>query len=170
MRVAFIEDSSAANFHPLNLARPVFELVCGQYSLRERIVRHCGVSEWGVFVREHLAETYREAHPEAHVNDFGWLEASTTVVVNGRWLPTADALREEFLREPIGVCGAETAFFKLPPSDAAIVARKGWDAAPPLVRHKSAPRARGWFLEYLWDLVRHNGTLLREDYRLSGPG
>jgi UDP-N-acetylglucosamine diphosphorylase/glucosamine-1-phosphate N-acetyltransferase len=170
MRVAFFEDSSAANFHPLNLARPVFELVCGQYSLRERIVRHCGVSEWGVFVREHLAETYREAHPEAHVNDFGWLEASTTVVVNGRWLPTADALREEFLSEPIGVCGTETAFFKLQPSDAAIVARNGWDAAPPRAREKSAPRAPGLFLEYLWDLVRHNGTLLREDYRLAGPG
>ena len=41
MRVAFIEDSFAANFHPLTLARPVFELVCGQHSLRERIVRHC---------------------------------------------------------------------------------------------------------------------------------
>ncbi len=60
MRVAFVEDSNAANFHPLTLARPVFELVCGQYSLRERIVRHCGVSEWGVFIRDHLAETYRE--------------------------------------------------------------------------------------------------------------
>ena len=89
MRVAFFEDSGAANFHPLALARPVFELVCGRYSLRERIVRHCAATEWGVFVRENLAETYREAHPEAHVNDFVWLSRSPTLVINGRWLPSA---------------------------------------------------------------------------------
>ena len=93
MRVAFFEDAGAANFHPLTLARPVFELVCGRYPLRERIVRNCAATEWGVFVRDHLAETYREAHPEAHVNDYVWLSRGSTLAINGRWLPTADAIR-----------------------------------------------------------------------------
>ncbi len=98
MRVAFFEDAGAANFHPLTLARPVFELVCGRYSLRERIVRHCGATEWGVFLRDHLAETYREAHPEARVNDYVWLSRGSTLAINGRWLPNVDAIRNDLRR------------------------------------------------------------------------
>jgi UDP-N-acetylglucosamine diphosphorylase / glucose-1-phosphate thymidylyltransferase / UDP-N-acetylgalactosamine diphosphorylase / glucosamine-1-phosphate N-acetyltransferase / galactosamine-1-phosphate N-acetyltransferase len=169
MRVAFVEDSNAANFHPLTLARPVFELVCGQYSLRERIVRHCEVSEWGVFVREHLAETYREEHPEAHVNDFVWLSQAPTVIVNGLWLPTAEALHEEFQREAAGLCGGHPAFFTLEPFDAAMVMRSGWDQSLSLLAQaQPAVPARGMCLEYAWDLVRQNAAMLQEDYRLIG--
>jgi UDP-N-acetylglucosamine diphosphorylase/glucosamine-1-phosphate N-acetyltransferase len=167
MRVAFIEDSFAANFHPLTLARPVFELVCGQHSLRERIVRHCGVSEWGVFLRDYLADAYREEHPEARVNDFGWLSQATTVVVNGRWLPTADALREELGRESVGICGGQAAFCRLETPDAAKVAESGWEEL--LTRATEGPsraKARGMILEYPWDLVRQNAAMLAEDYRL----
>jgi UDP-N-acetylglucosamine diphosphorylase/glucosamine-1-phosphate N-acetyltransferase len=170
MRIAFVEDSIATNFHPLTLARPVFELVCGQYSLRERIVRHCGVSEWGVFVREHLAEAYREAHPEAHVNDFVWLSEATTTVVNGRWLPTAGALREEFARETAGLCAGQPAFFTLEPFDAAMVMRGGWEQSLSLMAQaQPATPVRGMFLEYPWDLVRQNAAMLQEDYRLISP-
>jgi UDP-N-acetylglucosamine diphosphorylase/glucosamine-1-phosphate N-acetyltransferase len=166
MRVAFVEDSNAANFHPLTLARPVFELVCGQYSLRERIVRHCGVSEWGVFIREHLAETYREERPEAHVNDYAWLSQAATVVVNGLWLPTADALREEFRLEAAGFCAGQPAFFTLEPFDAARVMRSGWESLSLLAQAQPGVEARGMCLEYAWDLVRQNATMLHEDYRL----
>ncbi len=169
MRVAFVEDSSAANFHPLTLARPIFELVCGQYSLRERIVRHCGVSDWGVFVRDHLADAYREAHPEAHVNDFVWLSEGTTVVVSGRWLPTAASLREEFVREAAGLCAGQPAFFTLEPFDAAMVMRSGWEQSLSLLAQaQPAVKVRGTFLEYAWDLVRQNASMLEEDYQLIG--
>jgi UDP-N-acetylglucosamine diphosphorylase/glucosamine-1-phosphate N-acetyltransferase len=170
MRVAFVEDANAVNFHPLTLARPVFELVCGQYSLRERVVRHCGVSEWGVFVRDHLAEAYREAHPEARVNDFDWLSEATTMLVNGRWLPTADALREEFGREAAGLCAGQPAFFTLEPSDAATVMRTGWEQSLSLLAQAHpAVTVRGMLLEYPWDLVRQNAAMLHEDYRLTSP-
>jgi UDP-N-acetylglucosamine diphosphorylase/glucosamine-1-phosphate N-acetyltransferase len=169
MRVAFVEDSSAVNLQPLSLARPVFELVCGQYSLRERIVRHCGVSDWGVFVRDHLADTYRDEHPEAHVNDFVWLSEAATVIVNGRWLPTAAALREEFSRESAGVCLGQPAFFTLEPFDAALVMQSGWEPSlSVLAEAQPAVNARGMFLEFPWDLVRQNPTMLNEDYRLIG--
>jgi UDP-N-acetylglucosamine diphosphorylase/glucosamine-1-phosphate N-acetyltransferase len=170
MRVAFIEDSNAANFHPLTLARPVFELVCGQYSLRERVVRHCGVSEWGVFVRDYLADAYRQAHPEAHVNDFVWLSQATTVVVNGRWLPTADALREEFRHESAGSCAGQPAFFTLEPFDAATVTQSGWEQSLWLMAQaQPAAKVRGMVLEYAWDLVRQNAAMLQEDFRLVSP-
>jgi UDP-N-acetylglucosamine diphosphorylase / glucose-1-phosphate thymidylyltransferase / UDP-N-acetylgalactosamine diphosphorylase / glucosamine-1-phosphate N-acetyltransferase / galactosamine-1-phosphate N-acetyltransferase len=166
MRVAFVEDLNAANLHPLTLARPVFELVCGQYSLRERVVRHCGVTEWGVFVREHLAEVYGEAHPEARVNDFAWLSRATTTVVNGRWLPTADALGHELRRESAGQCAGQPAFFTLEPFDASVV-MGGWEQSLSLLAHAHlGANVGGMFLEYPWDLVRQNAAMLREDFRL----
>ena len=47
MRVAFFEDESAAQLHPIALLRPVFELLCGHFPLRERIIRSLEVTEWG---------------------------------------------------------------------------------------------------------------------------
>jgi UDP-N-acetylglucosamine diphosphorylase / glucose-1-phosphate thymidylyltransferase / UDP-N-acetylgalactosamine diphosphorylase / glucosamine-1-phosphate N-acetyltransferase / galactosamine-1-phosphate N-acetyltransferase len=172
MRVAFFEDAGAASFHPLTLARPVFDLVCGRYSLRERIVRHCAATEWGVFLRDHLAETYREAHPEARVNDYDWLSRGSTIVVNGRWLPTADAIRNDLQQKRSAVVNGRVAFMTLEPGDATVAMSDGWDSALVALAQKgrSVP-ARGVFLEHVWDLVTHNATLLAEDFRLAGgPG
>ena len=170
MRVAFFEDAGAAGFSPLTLARPVFELVCGRYSLRERIVRHCGATEWGVFVREHLAETYREAHPEARVNDYVWLSRAATLAINGRWLPSADAIRSGLQQEGAVIVNGRVACLHLEPADAMIAMRDGWDAALLSLAQKGRSGAgRGVFLDNLWDLVTQNASMLAEDFRLAGP-
>jgi UDP-N-acetylglucosamine diphosphorylase/glucosamine-1-phosphate N-acetyltransferase len=173
MRVAFFEDSGAADFHPLTLARPVFELVCGRHSLRERIVRHCAATEWGVFVREHLAETYREAHPEARVNDFDWLNRAPTLAINGRWLPSADAIRYDLIQGALHQGGAaiangRVAFLTLEPCDTGCLMQNGWDSALAALISKRRPLpARGAFLEHLWDLVGQNAVMLAEDFLLA---
>jgi UDP-N-acetylglucosamine diphosphorylase / glucose-1-phosphate thymidylyltransferase / UDP-N-acetylgalactosamine diphosphorylase / glucosamine-1-phosphate N-acetyltransferase / galactosamine-1-phosphate N-acetyltransferase len=168
MRVAFFEDSLAPRFHPIALARPVFELVCGRSCLRERVVRHCHVTEWGVFVREHLAETYQEAHPEAHVNDFLWLSRGPTLVINGRWIPTAEAIDGDLEHEGAAVALGRVAFTTLEPLDAALVMRSGWEQAlGSLAKSRSTVEARGFFIENLWDLVRQNAFMLGEDFRLD---
>jgi UDP-N-acetylglucosamine diphosphorylase/glucosamine-1-phosphate N-acetyltransferase len=169
MRVAFFEDAGAANFHPLTLARPVFELVCGRFTLRERIVRNCAATEWGVFVRDHLAETYREAHPEARVNDYVWLSRGSTLAINGRWLPTADAIRNDLHRPGSAVLNGRVPFLTLEPGDATTVMNGGWDSALlPLAQNGAALEARGVFVEQLWDLVGQNAALLAQDFRLAG--
>ena len=60
MRVAFFEDRSAVDFGPLSQLRPVWELVCGHFAQRERVVRSLQPAEWGVLIRAELAETYAE--------------------------------------------------------------------------------------------------------------
>ena len=148
MRVAFFEDAEAEKFHPLSLARPVFELVCGRYSLRERIVGTARRREWGVFVREHLAETYREAHPEAHVNDFVWLGRGADT---GDQRPLAPLGRRDSAatlpRERAAIVDGRVAFMTLEPFDAPLVMRDGWDAALLALAQRSPLRseARGRF-------------------------
>ena len=51
MRLAMFEDQAAAGLVPIAWMRPVCELLCGQFSLRERLLRGLSVPEWGVFVR-----------------------------------------------------------------------------------------------------------------------
>ena len=169
MRVAFFEDAEAEKFQPLSLARPIFELICGRFSLRERIVRHCPATEWGVFVRDHLEETYREAHPEAHVNDFTWLGRGPTLVINGRWLPSADAIRQDLAWERVAIVNGRVAFMMLDRSDASRVMRDGWDGALlDLAKDRPPIEARGQLLENMWDLIGKNGPLLADDFRLAG--
>jgi len=112
MRVAFFEDQLAADFGALALTRPVFELVCGHFSLRERLIRNWVVDEWGVFLRSYLAETYHEQHPEAHVNDPEWLNADRTLLINGRWLPDPESL-DQIDFQGIGYCGDTAVYMVL---------------------------------------------------------
>ena len=109
-RIAFFEDAAAAQFAPLTLLRPVFELLCGHFCLRERLLQT--PAEWGAFVRPWLAAAYREEHPEAHVNDTSWLRQGPTLLVNGRWLPDGLPLPE--LRDgEAGFAGFHAAYHAL---------------------------------------------------------
>src|SRR5688572_19391653 len=89
MRVCIFEDQRASHLEPLATTRPVFELRCGQHSLLAKQRRYFGATECGVLVRSPLTAIYRQENPTVTVNDFDWLRAAPTILVNGRWLPPA---------------------------------------------------------------------------------
>ena len=166
MRVAFFEDESAANFTPIALLRPVFELVCGQFSLRERIIRRFPVSDWGVFLRPELAECYREEHPEAAVNDMGWLQQGPTLLLNGRWLPSLEALAN-IDPETVGLADGEVVHLTLDPAEAALL--DGTSVAEAVSRIAESRRtvaADGLVMRHPWDLVGRNSGQLIDDFRM----
>ncbi|MDB4637667.1 putative sugar nucleotidyl transferase [Planctomycetaceae bacterium] len=84
MQVCFWEDETAEQFYPLALARPVFELVCGRYSVRERLQRAWDLTEWGAVIRPYLAAVYRESEPDTRLNDDQWLNQGGMLLLNGR--------------------------------------------------------------------------------------
>lgn len=120
MRVAFFEDALAGGFTPIALMRPVFELLCGQFSLRERVVRRFGVGEWGAFLRGGLAEVYREEHPQARVNDPLWLGREPTLLINGRWLPALEDLAD-VQPDAVGVSEGRIAYLTLAAEEAPLL-------------------------------------------------
>lgn len=85
-RIALFEDQATDQFSPIALLRPVFELLCGHYSLRERLLRTLKVSEWGAFIRPELQNVYQAEHPDAHLNNADWSSQQPTLFINGRWL------------------------------------------------------------------------------------
>lgn len=164
MRIAFFEDQAAVGFGPLSLTRPVFELVCGAQTMRERVVRHFGCSEWGAFLRNRLAEVYREEHPAARVNDFLWLAQEPTLLLNGRWLPTARAL-ESIGGDDVGLVGDSIAWLTLDPLEAQLLTEQSWnDVLGRLVRSRRLVETEGVVVERPWDLVDHNSQQLVDDF------
>ena len=168
MRIAFFEDAAASGFAPIALTRPVFELLCGQFSQRERVIQTCHITEWGAFIRGFLAEAYREAQPEARVNDFEWLTEQPTLLINGRWLTGPEGLARltEATESAVGKVGDEIAWILLEPFESALLTEDNFD--DPL-RKIAATRAAvdtgGWMIERPWNLIDLNPELLNQDFQ-----
>lgn len=168
MRLAFFEDAHAGELTPIALARPVFELLCGRYTLRERLIRRLNVADWGVLVRGYLEDVYREAHPEAHVNDVEWLSRQPTVMVNGRWLPDRD-LPGQCEPDTVGLIGDSIAYLVLRPEEARRLAGEDRDEAlRRIAGTRRAVPATGTLIRYPWDLIERNSFQLRLDAQQAG--
>ena len=151
--------------------RPVFELICGHCSLRERALAVLNVSDWGALARNHLADSYREQHPDAHVNDFTWLRQAPTLLINARWLPTAEALNN-IREDEVGLIDETVVFLTLDPLAAQLFTGTSWDEAlADVVRNRRPVPTEGALIQHPWDLVNHNRTQLAADFhcrRLAG--
>jgi UDP-N-acetylglucosamine diphosphorylase / glucose-1-phosphate thymidylyltransferase / UDP-N-acetylgalactosamine diphosphorylase / glucosamine-1-phosphate N-acetyltransferase / galactosamine-1-phosphate N-acetyltransferase len=170
MRIAFFEDQHVSGLNPVALMRPVYELLCGQFSLRERLIRRFSVSEWGAFLRPWLAETYREEQPEAQVNDSFWLQQGTTLLINGRWLPTLESLANIEPGEA-GIVDDELVYLTLDSEEAILFNDNSWDdVLATLSRSRKNIQASGSLIRHPWDLINQNANQLLADYRLRQYG
>ncbi len=164
MRLALYEDGLSSNFGPIALMRPVFELVCGHFSLRERVIRSANVAEWGALVREHLVDVYREEHPECFVNDERWLARMPTLLINGRWLPPAGAL-DRIRTNEAGRIGDTITYITVDPLEAPLLADHNRDVTlARLAATRTIVAAPGRLIEHPWDLVEQNSGQLRSDF------
>ncbi len=164
MRIAFFEDRQALEFGPIAQLRPVFELVCGHFSARERAIRCLSVSEWGGFIRDHLQESYQEQHSEAHVNNVTWLSHGSTLFLNGGWIAPAEALAQI---DPVavGVVDGAIAYVTVAPSEARLFDVEPWESAIYQIAC-TRPRvsAPGKMISYPWQLVAHNAAQIVSDF------
>jgi UDP-N-acetylglucosamine diphosphorylase/glucosamine-1-phosphate N-acetyltransferase len=173
MRLAFFEDQAANGLVPIAWMRPVCELLCGRYSLRERLLTHLPVAEWGAFVRPFLAETYRESHPHAAVNDLAWLTREPTLLVNARWLPDAAGLEqiEHANLDDAGVLDQSLVWMRVHPDEASVLSLEAWDETLlALARSRHLTEATGRLAAHPWDLVLQNAEQLRIDFGLRRGG
>jgi len=150
--IVLFEDRLVRGLEPLTLTRPVFELVAGALSQRERIERLSGQAVGHASVRPRIVSWCREAGMEdflAAPPPAPWL------FVNGRFLPDAQAWRVVSGLETGQVLAAreELLAFRLDsnPVRAAVLARGEWGREGPragaLAASKGADDWRSPFLE-----------------------
>ena len=68
MKVLLFEDNDVANLYPLTYLRPVFDLRCGAFSIKEKVQKRFPDAKLYVEVREELAAVAGEAHGSGAVN------------------------------------------------------------------------------------------------------
>jgi len=169
MRLAIFEDNFALQFAPISLMRPVFELLCGQYTSRERLLQSLSIEEWGVLIRPALTEVYSEQFPDARINDAIWLSEGQTLLINGRWLPSNEAICQlaEVSSDMVGVIGDSVAYLLLEPEESALLTTDAWDNAIKKIAETRRPvNVEGVELQHPWDLVNQNRRQLLADFSL----
>jgi UDP-N-acetylglucosamine diphosphorylase/glucosamine-1-phosphate N-acetyltransferase len=160
MRLCVYEDSGAAWLEPIALTRPAFALWCGAERLFERHARQFAANEVGFWTRPELAELWKLEAPGRAVNDVDWTRSASTAWVNARWFPAPDVSMHA--SPHVGLMDGQIAYAVLPAGESPINDDIGaWLEA---WRGRLPGRAvSGAMLNYLWDVVDHNSTALRQD-------
>jgi len=168
MQIVLFEDEKHINFEPLIYYRPVYELVCGASTLREKIERAYPGSKVVLHCRKNLEELLKSQIPSVEVNNFSDDEI---LFINGR------VVAPENLSEIISAKLLEDKVFK---SNGTVVAAKVSGDRLTNILNKdiissadfdSIPSEEVELIcaEYLWDLVYLNGEELKKDIAfLSG--
>jgi UDP-N-acetylglucosamine diphosphorylase/glucosamine-1-phosphate N-acetyltransferase len=162
--LCLFEDERCAQFHPLSLTRPVFELRCGMASLREKIARQFLNAPLHLFCREYLAEQTREAHPHCRVNQ---MPNATCWFVNARFLfgaPLPENPKHEMILTHNGK--AVAAYLKperLAQAPAIL-------QLPERIGKVAEHEIEGRWLNYPWDLVHANAKEIARDFAFENRG
>lgn len=166
MQICIFEDVNYQNFEPLVYSRPVYDLLCGIDSLKEKIVRHYPKTKVSLHCRPYLAEIVQHQNPNYLVNK---IDDTECLFINGR------IIAPENLNE----------FLPLIPSEDKIFVNNETVVAAYLsgenLQHKIAhikdlfsvadfSDLPGKILniklaDFLWDLIYHNGKQIAEDYQ-----
>jgi len=168
--VVVFEDDAFRDLCPLVLTRPCFDLVCGVFSLRDKVIRGLGdASRFSFHTRDYLRSP--DARP---VDGYSDLAAGGLVtLVNSRLLWRDDLLRKVDLDWP----------GKYITAGQVVLANLPAEAAAGLDRHLGKPLPAAAFdglpsreisavlVTYPWDLITHNGDEIARDFRaLGGAG
>jgi UDP-N-acetylglucosamine diphosphorylase/glucosamine-1-phosphate N-acetyltransferase len=172
-RICIFEDNAVNNFYPLTYTRPVFELLCGMTSLREKIERLFPKAEVHLLCREELAPLLRR-QVSAPVNEPQRLEGKTCLFINGRLLApkTAEALMvdmgwaltvgDDVVAAHLTAEGVRDLFADGVPAGAHVV-RVAHD------RCASVPTPLT-LLNYPWNIVSRNGEVIASDFEATKRG
>ena len=87
MQICIFEDEKYSNLYPLSYTRPVYELVCGINTLREKIIRVSSVLKTALHCRKYLEATLKHQHPDVDINI---INDTSCIFINGRVLASND--------------------------------------------------------------------------------
>jgi len=81
MQICIFEDIGYSNFEPLIFSRPVYDLVCGMNTLKEKILRNYKNLTYSLHCRPYLADIVKKENPVIAVNT---IKDDHCLFINGR--------------------------------------------------------------------------------------
>ncbi len=163
MQICIFEDEKYSNFYPLSYTRPVYELVCGINTLREKIIRDIPGVNISLHCRKYLEETLKNQYPDIDINK---INDDSCLFVNGRVL-ASDYLSEiitEDSEDCIYKSGDEIAAVKLSKENLTIIKSNftdtlSFESFPELPTKKVDVK----LYSYLWEMITNNGSEIVND-------
>jgi UDP-N-acetylglucosamine diphosphorylase/glucosamine-1-phosphate N-acetyltransferase len=163
MQVCIFEDEKYSNFYPLSYTRPVYELVCGMNTLREKIIRDISGVNISLHCRKYLEETLKYQYPDVDINN---INDNSCLFINGRVL--ASGYLAEIVLEDSEDCvyksGDEIAAVKLSKENLtkinpSITDTLSFESFPELPTKKVDVK----LYSYLWEMITDNGSEIVKD-------
>ncbi|MGB5286926.1 MAG: GlmU family protein, partial [Ignavibacteriaceae bacterium] len=159
------------NFEPLIYSRPVFNLVCGMTTLKEKIIRAFPKDKVVLKCRKYLESFVKDENPMLNVNQ---LDKDDYLFINGRIV--APSSQKNILKTKPN---KEKVFTSKGIVVAAILSQKkidnlGLDKAEvvdtKLFSNLPAEEVDVEYTNYLWDLVYLNGKEIQNDFKYYTKG
>jgi UDP-N-acetylglucosamine diphosphorylase/glucosamine-1-phosphate N-acetyltransferase len=171
MQICIFEDEQHLNFEPLIYSRPVFDLVCGMTTLKDKIIRAFPKERIVLKCRNYLQTFVRAENPKCKVNQF---DNDDYLFINGRIIASSNLKNilkvkpnEEkvFISKGIVVAAKASArrIKELSIADSEIIDTKIFSNLPNV--EVDIPVAN-----YLWDLVFLNGNEIQNDFKIYTKG
>jgi UDP-N-acetylglucosamine diphosphorylase/glucosamine-1-phosphate N-acetyltransferase len=163
MQLCIFEDKNCANFEPLIYSRPVYELICGISTLKEKILRNFSGKKYSLHCRTFLEQVVRQHLPKIPVNE---IIENECLFINGRIL-TSNNLSKLFStqEDKLFLSGDTVAAARL--SGERLDNFK--DKLPELFGAENffgipVQHVELNFVKYTWDLINNNGKELEKDF------
>jgi len=157
-----------ANFYPLALSRPIWELRCGISSLGEKLRAKVRPDEVACFVPEYMAGAYRQ-RTDWKVNEPAALTGDDLLIVNGRVKPADFDVPADGPSQVALDADGDVAYARVAAADLGKVAADGLDGL--LEKAKSAFPSAGAAppaYRYTWELILDNPGQIAEDFKAAG--
>jgi UDP-N-acetylglucosamine diphosphorylase/glucosamine-1-phosphate N-acetyltransferase len=171
MHICIFEDEQYLNFEPLIYSRPVFDLVCGMTTLKEKIIRAFPKQKVVLKCRNYLEPFVKTENPKLKVNQ---LDKDNYLFVNGRIIAPANLknllkikANEEKVFVSNGIVVAANLSQKrvevLELDETEVIDTKLFSSLP--IEEIDVECAN-----YLWDLVYLNGKEIQIDFKIYTKG
>ena len=170
MRLILFDGPSTrrANFRPLSLSHPIWELRCGMTSLGEKLIAKTGADDTACFVEPYMAAAYSE-RAAMKVNDPSSLAGDELLVVNA--CVKADSLDPAAISPgEVGLDGdGEVLYARMTAAEAEKLKADSMEAL--LKAAKQAPAAKVCSLpmwNYIWELILAGPEQITRDFAEAG--
>ncbi len=90
MQLCVFEDKKTSNFFPLTYSRPVYDLICGYTSLKNKIFRLFPTAKHSLHCRTYLENITIQNNPGILVNS---IEDNECLFINGRILADGNLIK-----------------------------------------------------------------------------
>jgi UDP-N-acetylglucosamine diphosphorylase/glucosamine-1-phosphate N-acetyltransferase len=163
MQLCIFEDKKALNFFPLTLNRPVYELICGYSSLKDKIWRLFPKQKYSLHCRKYLQDVVAQ-QDNIPVNS---IEEDSCLFINGRVLDeNIGKIFSKKQKENIIYASGENLIAAYLSVEKLIKFKQSIDDSIDFENFDGLPveQVEIKTVNYLWDLISNNGEELGKEF------